>query len=58
MPPSDDEYAVTARRALMAVAQSLDRALGGREPSRSAARLSLLEIPGWRSARPFSATKT
>ena len=44
MPPTDEEYAATARRALTAVARSLDRALGGREPSRSVARLRLLEI--------------
>jgi len=44
MPPTDEEYAVTARCALMAVARSLDRALSGREPSRSVARLRLLEI--------------
>jgi hypothetical protein len=44
MPSTDDEYAVTARRALTALAGSLDRALNGREPSRSVVRLRLLEI--------------
>lgn len=44
MPPTDEEYAATARRALTAVARSLDRALSGREPSCSVARLRLLEI--------------
>ena len=44
MPPTDDEYVDTARRALSAVARSLDRALRGPEPSRSVARLRLLEI--------------
>jgi len=44
MPPTDEEYAATARRALMAVARGLDRALSDREPSRSVARLRLLEI--------------
>ncbi len=44
MPPTDEEYAATARRALMTVARGLDRALSGREPSRTVARLRLLEI--------------
>ncbi len=44
MPPTEEEYAATARRALTAVSRSLDRSLSGREPSRSVARLRLLEI--------------